>query len=1152
MAKGRETVSQVLARHLHVVSCLSFESSAAETAAPQRIGRVWEYDDGTMKFHRPETPAFRILLLLACCLLLSSAPGSAGAREAPYRLSASDGSGLALVRLEARGVLEGPLAFTELHLAFENPRARTIEGRFTLILPPSASISRFAMRVGEHWQEGEVVERRRARRVYEDILHRGQDPALLEHAAGNQFSARVFPISARETKELIVSYSQELTASGESYVIPLIGLPRIAQLDVRVLVTRGASTPSSGLSTVEHSLVEMRERDWLPDRDGVVERRPEHEPIALRHDNLVLARLRPRLPSAPEALSSLYVMIDTSASLALGQERRLAALERLAGGLDVDTRLAVAAFDQDFSEIWSGRAGDFGKAQARRLESRAALGASDFEAALSHLAERLARRAKNGVPVYRRVLIWSDGVATAGAVSPQALAGAVRALRKLGVERLDVVASSGARDLDLLARLSASGLPRDGQVLPEEQPLSENLRRLKLATGSAMEVVVHGAEWAWPGELRGLQHGDEVLLYADLPATAETLRVEVGGELYSFTAEQLAPVERPLLERSWVKARIDRLLDLRSRAEGDDDLAAALRLQIVDLSLRHRVLSPFTALLVLESQADYQLYGIDRNALADVLTIGLGGLEVSRRSGGFRRLPPETGELGEVSGEVVAGDDGTALPGATVTVDGPARRVEITDRDGRYRFGDLPRGHYEMSVYLDGFGPRVDYLEVTGGRQLLPPVELPLALVEEIVVSSEMVAVGRDSAAAGDHDQGIGAQESSGPAPLEGESDDPALLLESSTRVAVDSFGFADGEDAGEIAAEPPPRAEIPRPRRRPPVPDPTPSEAEETDSVVSEAGPDPYTGRFAEVKGLLDAGRIKPAVGLARAWREHHPGDVLALLALGESSAAAGELATAARAYGSLIDLYPWRADLRRHAGQRLESLGTPEALALALDSYRKVVADRPDHPSSHRSYAYALLAAQRYEEAFEALAAGLARRYPRGRLEGIRRMLSEDLGLIAAAWIRRQGERRGEILGRLRAAGGRIEDQPSLRFVLYWETDANDVDLHVYDGRGGHAFYGAPELPSGGRLYDDVTTGWGPECFTIRGKARAWPYRIQVDYFSRGPMGYGPGKVQIIDHDGRGKIVLEERPFVVMVDGAAIDLGVVDLGAGKSRGAD
>jgi uncharacterized protein YfaP (DUF2135 family) len=64
----------------------------------------------------------------------------------------------------------------------------------------------------------------------------------------------------------------------------------------------------------------------------------------------------------------------------------------------------------------------------------------------------------------------------------------------------------------------------------------------------------------------------------------------------------------------------------------------------------------------------------------------------------------------------------------------------------------------------------------------------------------------------------------------------------------------------------------------------------------------------------------------------------------------------------------------------------------------------------------------------------------------------------------------------------GGTPETEPSLRFVLVWETDANDVDFHIRDRSGGHAYYAAKDLPSGGALYDDVTTGYGPECFTIR----------------------------------------------------------------------
>jgi hypothetical protein len=38
---------------------------------------------------------------------------------------------------------------------------------------------------------------------------------------------------------------------------------------------------------------------------------------------------------------------------------------------------------------------------------------------------------------------------------------------------------------------------------------------------------------------------------------------------------------------------------------------------------------------------------------------------------------------------------------------------------------------------------------------------------------------------------------------------------------------------------------------------------------------------------------------------------------------------------------------------------------------------------------------------------------------------------------------------------------------------------------------------------------------------------------------MGYGMGKVEVIDHDGRGGLSFSERPFVVMNDQAFVELG-------------
>ena len=54
---------------------------------------------------------------------------------AALSLTASDGTGLRLVSLRARSVVTDPLAFTELHLAFENPQPRMLEGTFRVVLP---------------------------------------------------------------------------------------------------------------------------------------------------------------------------------------------------------------------------------------------------------------------------------------------------------------------------------------------------------------------------------------------------------------------------------------------------------------------------------------------------------------------------------------------------------------------------------------------------------------------------------------------------------------------------------------------------------------------------------------------------------------------------------------------------------------------------------------------------------------------------------------------------------------------------------------------------------------------------------------------------------------------------------------------------------
>jgi tetratricopeptide (TPR) repeat protein len=361
---------------------------------------------------------------------------------------------------------------------------------------------------------------------------------------------------------------------------------------------------------------------------------------------------------------------------------------------------------------------------------------------------------------------------------------------------------------------------------------------------------------------------------------------------------------------------------------------------------------------------------------------------------------------------------------------------------------------------------------------------------------------------------------------------------------------------AGSAVATMRPPAEAPRPepapRMRRPVAQDQIAGDRDSDGVLdipdqgqAEAwpppgSPRPLKGPLAEIDAALKAGNLDGALAKAHAWHDREPGDVLALIGLGDALEAKHDAPAAARIYGSIIDLFPGRADLRRFAGERLERIGTQSgARTLAVDTYTKAVEERPDHITGHRLLAYALLRDGKHAAAFAAILAGLDQKYPDGRFAGGERVLTEDAGLIGAAYLAAQPTKRKEIEGELAKRNASLPNGPSTRFILYWETDANDVDFHIQDARGGHAFYSRPRLASGGELYADITTGYGPECFAIPGTPKAGPYKLSINYYSQGPMGYGMGLLQIVKYDGKGGLSFQDRPYVIMADHAYVDLG-------------
>ncbi|HUW94276.1 MAG TPA: VIT domain-containing protein, partial [Anaerolineae bacterium] len=83
------------------------------------------------------------------------------------------------------------LATTEVDQVFLNDTQYDLEGIYIFPLPEEAAISEFAMYVdGERW-EGEILPREEARQIYEDIVRRSLDPALLEYIGRDTFKASI-------------------------------------------------------------------------------------------------------------------------------------------------------------------------------------------------------------------------------------------------------------------------------------------------------------------------------------------------------------------------------------------------------------------------------------------------------------------------------------------------------------------------------------------------------------------------------------------------------------------------------------------------------------------------------------------------------------------------------------------------------------------------------------------------------------------------------------------------------------------------------------------------------------------------------------------------------------------------------------------------
>lgn len=129
---------------------------------------------------------------------------------------------LKVTQIEANVSIKGQVATTELLLSFQNPGGAAKEGRALLPVPRRATLKSFAMEGPSGKIEAELLPRKEARQIYDEIVSRLKDPAILEFAGLGAVKTGVFPVPPRKTVRLRMVYEELLTAEGDrvDYMLP--------------------------------------------------------------------------------------------------------------------------------------------------------------------------------------------------------------------------------------------------------------------------------------------------------------------------------------------------------------------------------------------------------------------------------------------------------------------------------------------------------------------------------------------------------------------------------------------------------------------------------------------------------------------------------------------------------------------------------------------------------------------------------------------------------------------------------------------------------------------------------------------------------------------------------------------------------------------
>ncbi len=590
--------------------------------------------------------------------------------------------------------IKDQVAVTEIDQVFLNPNPYELEGTYIFPLPEQASISKFSMYIDDKEMPGELLERDKARKIYEDIVRSMRDPALLEYFGRDMFKASIFPIPARGEKRVRLSYQEICPADAGlvRYRYPL-NTEKFSSRpleDVSVVVEISGKQPIKNITCPTHPVEVVKKseteakvgyeaKNVTPDRDLILYYSISEAEFALNflthrsvatEDGYFMLLLSPGVDTGKAIEKDVCFVLDTSGSMQgkkIEQARK--ALAFCIQALNAGDRFNIVTFATEARAF----AENLLPADAANVKS-----ALEFVAGISALGgtaidEALARALKlspdSGRPYM--VVFITDGLPTIGETREPAILENVKRVNK-GNVRLFAFGLGNDVNTHLLDKLAEDNRgTRDYVAETEDLELKVSSFYTKIANPvlSDLELTFPGLKVTdvYPRRLPDLFKGSQLVVvgrYGEFGGKAARLTGKVGGEAKEIAHDVTFPEkseENAFLPRLWAIRKVGFLLDeIRLRGENDE-----LRNEVVRLAKLHGIVTPYTSFLVLEDQAR-QSGAESRLREADAFRRGVAG------------RPGDAGGWGGAGGDTGAGGP----PPAAAPSAGEVERGMAEARDG--------------------------------------------------------------------------------------------------------------------------------------------------------------------------------------------------------------------------------------------------------------------------------------------------------------------------------------------------------------------------------------------------------------------------------------------------------------------------------------